>query len=168
MLSSCMGGDDTAPMDHEPCLQGSDLYERGLAVGSRAAARSGQRGGSADPDRAYAAAAIITLGLFLLVINALMLMLVSALVKGFKVNGFLDRVLRRPVHGHPEHRAQRSCGLGRRSRMHRAAWDSGLGCSQAGLRTPNAETSEERQMIVRVSQPSPSAREGEDCTAVLR
>jgi len=31
---------------------------------------------------------IITLGLFLLVINALMLMLVSALVKGFKVNGF--------------------------------------------------------------------------------
>jgi putative membrane protein len=31
---------------------------------------------------------IVTLGLFLLVINALMLMLVSALVKGFKVNGF--------------------------------------------------------------------------------
>jgi len=31
---------------------------------------------------------LITLGLFLLVINALMLMLVSALVKGFKVNGF--------------------------------------------------------------------------------
>jgi putative membrane protein len=31
---------------------------------------------------------LITLGLFLLVINALMLLLVSALVKGFKVNGF--------------------------------------------------------------------------------
>jgi putative membrane protein len=31
---------------------------------------------------------IITLGLFLLVINALMLMLVSGLVKGFKVSGF--------------------------------------------------------------------------------
>jgi putative membrane protein len=31
---------------------------------------------------------LITLGLFLLVINALMLMLVSALVKGFKVDGF--------------------------------------------------------------------------------
>ena len=31
---------------------------------------------------------VVTLGLFLLVINALMLMLVSALVKGFKVNGF--------------------------------------------------------------------------------
>ena len=31
---------------------------------------------------------IFTLGLFLLVINALMLMLVSALVKGFKVDGF--------------------------------------------------------------------------------
>jgi len=31
---------------------------------------------------------LITLGLFLLVINALMLMLVSALVEGFKVNGF--------------------------------------------------------------------------------
>ena|SRR5690242_8688333 len=31
---------------------------------------------------------VITLGLFLLVINALMLMLVSGLVKGFKVNGF--------------------------------------------------------------------------------
>jgi putative membrane protein len=31
---------------------------------------------------------LVTLGLFLLVINALMLMLVSALVSGFKVNGF--------------------------------------------------------------------------------
>jgi putative membrane protein len=31
---------------------------------------------------------LITLGLFLLVINALMLMLVSALVKGFEVKGF--------------------------------------------------------------------------------
>ena len=31
---------------------------------------------------------LITLGLFLLVINALMLMLVSGLVKGFKVQGF--------------------------------------------------------------------------------
>jgi putative membrane protein len=31
---------------------------------------------------------VITLGLFLLVINALMLLLVSGLVKGFKVNGF--------------------------------------------------------------------------------
>jgi putative membrane protein len=31
---------------------------------------------------------ILTLGLFLLVINALMIMLVAALVKGFKVSGF--------------------------------------------------------------------------------
>jgi putative membrane protein len=31
---------------------------------------------------------ILTLGLFLLVINALMLMLVSAVVKGFEVKGF--------------------------------------------------------------------------------
>lgn len=31
---------------------------------------------------------VLTLGLFLLVINALMIMLVSALVKGFKVSGF--------------------------------------------------------------------------------
>ena len=31
---------------------------------------------------------ILTLGLFLLVINALMMMLVSAVVKGFKVDGF--------------------------------------------------------------------------------
>ncbi|MFH0873638.1 MAG: phage holin family protein [Candidatus Komeilibacteria bacterium] len=31
---------------------------------------------------------IVTLGLFLLVINALMIMLVSAVVPGFKVNGF--------------------------------------------------------------------------------
>ncbi len=31
---------------------------------------------------------LITLGLFLLVINALMLLLVAALVKGFKVSGF--------------------------------------------------------------------------------
>jgi len=31
---------------------------------------------------------ILTLGLFLLVINALMMMLVSAVVKGFKVKGF--------------------------------------------------------------------------------
>lgn len=32
---------------------------------------------------------ILTLGLFLFVINALMILLVSALVPGFKVNGFL-------------------------------------------------------------------------------
>src|SRR3954469_14566081 len=31
---------------------------------------------------------VITLGLFLLVINALMLMLVAALVKGFRISGF--------------------------------------------------------------------------------
>jgi len=36
---------------------------------------------------------IITLGLFLLVINGLMLWLVSALVKGFQVNGFWGAVL---------------------------------------------------------------------------
>ena len=36
---------------------------------------------------------ILTLGLFLLVINGLMLWLVSALVKGFQVNGFWGAVL---------------------------------------------------------------------------
>jgi len=36
---------------------------------------------------------ILTLGLFLLVINGLMLWLVSALVKGFQVNGFWAAVL---------------------------------------------------------------------------
>jgi putative membrane protein len=36
---------------------------------------------------------LLTLGLFLLVINGLMLWLVSALVKGFHVNGFLGAVL---------------------------------------------------------------------------
>ncbi len=36
---------------------------------------------------------ILTLGLFLLVINGLMLWLVSAIVKGFQVNGFWGAVL---------------------------------------------------------------------------
>ncbi len=36
---------------------------------------------------------ILTLGLFLLVINGLMLWLVSAVVKGFQVNGFWGAVL---------------------------------------------------------------------------
>jgi putative membrane protein len=36
---------------------------------------------------------LLTLGLFLLVINGLMLWLVSALVRGFHVNGFLGAVL---------------------------------------------------------------------------
>jgi putative membrane protein len=36
---------------------------------------------------------LLTLGLFLLVINGLMLWLVSALVKGFQVNGFWGAVL---------------------------------------------------------------------------
>ncbi|UCC66576.1 MAG: phage holin family protein, partial [Deltaproteobacteria bacterium] len=35
---------------------------------------------------------ILTLGLFLLVINGLMLWLVAALVQGFHVNGFLGAV----------------------------------------------------------------------------
>ena len=36
---------------------------------------------------------VLTLGLFLLVINGLMLWLVSAIVKGFQVNGFWGAVL---------------------------------------------------------------------------
>ena len=36
---------------------------------------------------------VITLGLFLLVINALVLMVTSALVPGFRVRGFLNAVL---------------------------------------------------------------------------
>lgn len=47
-----------------------------------------QCGGSAAADRADPAADAAHLGLFLLVINALMILLVSALVKGFRVSGF--------------------------------------------------------------------------------
>ena len=36
---------------------------------------------------------IVTLGLFLFVINALMLLLVAALIKGFNVNGFVAALL---------------------------------------------------------------------------
>lgn len=36
---------------------------------------------------------ILTLGLFLLIINALIIMLCDALVDGFKVNGFLNALL---------------------------------------------------------------------------
>ena len=51
---------------------------------------------------------LLTFGLFLLVINALVLLLVAWLVRGFSVSGFWTGRVRQPVHLGAEHRHRRA------------------------------------------------------------
>ncbi len=53
---------------------------------------------------------LLTFGLFILVINALVLLLVSKLVRGLPPVRLLDRVLCQPVHLDPQHRHRRTGG----------------------------------------------------------
>jgi hypothetical protein len=75
------------------------------AAMARARARPHQRRDPPDPRDPHAPVTLLTLGLFLFVINALLFWFVAEIVQGFHVDGFLAALIGSILYslGHPPH-----------------------------------------------------------------